>query len=90
MQHRDVHRVYTRRVNSNGGDVMPAICATICKGVQNQLDKSGCYVLDFFRGKPRPIDTHLGYTLKYEASEPITRTIKDKENTNGNEFRQKA
>ena len=50
MPHRDVHRVYTRRVNSNGGDVMPAICATICKGVQNQLDKSGCYVLDFFHG----------------------------------------
>ena len=39
---------------------------------------------DFFRGKPRPIDTHLVDTLKYEASETITRTIKDKENNNVN------
>lgn len=84
MQHREVHRVYTRRVNSNGGDVMPAICASIFKGVQNQMDKSGCYVMDFFRKRPPPIDTHLGDMLKYSPSDTISRTIEDKENTNGN------
>ena len=84
MPHRDIHRVYTRRVNSNGGDVMPAICATICKGVQNQLDKSGCYVLDFFRRRLHPIDTHIGDALKYAASANTTRTIENKEKNNGN------
>lgn len=84
MPHSDVHRVYTRRVNSNGGDVMPAICATICKCIQNQLDRSGCYVLDFFRKSPHLIDTHLGDVLEYAASANTTRTIEDKENNNGN------
>lgn len=55
-------RTYTRRLNSNGGDVAPAICATICKGVQRQLDNSGSYVLEFFRKKKGkveyPLDTH--------------------------------
>ena len=55
-------RAFTRRLNSNGGDVAPAICATICKGVQRQLDNSGSYVLEFFRKKKvkveHPLDTH--------------------------------
>lgn len=84
MPHSDVHRVYTRRVNSNGGDVMPAVCATICKGIQNQLDRSGGYVLDFFRKNSHLIDTHLGDVLEYAASDNTTRTIEDKENNNGN------
>lgn len=41
-------KVYTRRVNSNGGDVAPTITCTISKGMQRQLDNGGGYVLDYF------------------------------------------
>ena len=66
-------RVYTRRVTSNGADVFPAICATICKGVQNKLDKSGCYVLDYFLTKKKdnqhPVDTQSQSVVQYQPSE---------------------
>ena len=41
-------RKYTRRVNSNGEDVMPTICSPFYKGGQRQLDNGGGYVLDYF------------------------------------------
>lgn len=40
---------YTRRTNSNGEDVAPTLTASISKGVQNQLDFGGGYVIDYFR-----------------------------------------
>ena len=49
MPHSETKRQYVRRVNSNGEDVSPTICSTICKGVQRQLDNSGGYVLEFIR-----------------------------------------
>ena len=53
-------RKYTRRVNSNGEDVMPTICSTFYKGVQRQLDNGGGYVLDYFiRTKKETIHTPL-------------------------------
>lgn len=73
MPHSERKRVYTRRVTSNGADVFPAICATICKGVQNQLDKSGCYVLDYYLTKkndnPHPVDTQSKSVVQYRPSE---------------------
>ena len=45
-------KTYTRRVNSNGEDVYPTVCATQYKGVQQQMDRGGYYILDFYRKKP--------------------------------------
>ena len=59
MPHSGATKHYTRRLNSNGGDVAPAICATICKGVQRQLDNAGGYVLDFYKEKPSEILSSL-------------------------------
>jgi len=36
-----------RATNSNGENVAPTICTTICKGTQRQLDNSGSYVLEW-------------------------------------------
>ena len=60
MPHRETQRKYAKRVNSNGEDVSPTICSTICKGVQRQLDNSGAYVLDYIR-------KHL-----VDSSDPLT------------------
>lgn len=49
MPHSETKRYYIRRVNSNGEDVAPTICTTICKGTQRQLDNSGAYVMDYIR-----------------------------------------
>lgn len=49
-----------RRVNSNGEDVYPTVCATQYKGVQAQMDAGGYYILDFQRKKkntPAPFTT---------------------------------
>lgn len=40
-----------RSVNSNGGDVYPTVCSTQSKGVQNQMDNGGYYILSFFKRK---------------------------------------
>lgn len=42
---------YTRRVTSNGEEVYPTVCATHYKGVQQQMDVGGGYVLDYMRRK---------------------------------------
>ena len=93
MPHREARRQYTRRLNSNGGDVAPAICATICKGVQRQLDNSGSYVLDFYRVNATeslcPIESHRHGMIQYTTSETKTRTIKQGEN-NGSKPRQNS
>lgn len=50
------HRKYTRRINSNGEDVYPTVCATQYKMPQQQGDLSGSYVSDYFklsRGRPK-------------------------------------
>ena len=41
-------RKYTRRKNSNGGDVYPTVCATQYKLPQRQGDMQGAYVLEYF------------------------------------------
>lgn len=38
---------YARRVNSNGEDVYPTVCATQYKGVQRQIDVGGYYILEY-------------------------------------------
>lgn len=40
---------YTRRTNSNGEDVAPTLTASIAKGVQNQLDFGGGYVIEHYK-----------------------------------------
>lgn len=47
---RELRRV-RRSVNSNGGDVYPTVCSTQSKGVQNQMDNGGYYILSFFKKK---------------------------------------
>lgn len=49
MPHSDAKRIYIRRVNSNGEDVYPTVCATQYKLPQRQGDNSGAYVLDYIR-----------------------------------------
>lgn len=76
---------YTRRLNSNGGDIAPSICATICKGVQRQLDNAGSYVLDFYRKKvkepPLPFEDFIQCVVVQETtSNQETRTIKQGDN----------
>lgn len=39
---------YTKRVTSDSKDVYPTVCATQYKFPQQQADKSGQYILDFF------------------------------------------
>jgi hypothetical protein len=53
MRHKDeLHpKKYIRRVTSNGEDVYPTVCATQYKGVQQQMDKGGYYILDYLRKK---------------------------------------
>ena len=42
-------RKYTRRVNSNGKDWYPTVCATHYKLPQNEGDTAGAYILDYFK-----------------------------------------
>ena len=39
-------RRYIYRVNSNGEEVYPTVCATQYKGVQQQMDKGGYYIIE--------------------------------------------
>ena len=79
MLHSGATKHYTRRLNSNGGDVAPAICATICKGVQRQLDNSGSYVLDFYREKTSkvlsPLESLNQCVVQCITTNQETRTI---------------
>lgn len=45
---KDTKKTYTRRVNSNGEDVYPTVCATQYKMPQQQGDLSGAYIIDYF------------------------------------------
>ena len=84
MLHSGATKLYTRRLNSNGGDVAPAICATICKGVQRQLDNTGSYVLDFYREKNSkvlsPLESLNQSVVQCMTSNQETRTIKQGDN----------
>lgn len=84
MPHSEAKKRYTRRLNSNGGEVAPAICATICKGVQRQLDNAGSYILDFYRKNGTkslcPIESHHHGVIQYEASDKKTRTTRQGDN----------
>ena len=52
MRHNfDEKWIRVRATNSNGEDVAPTICTTICKGTQRQLDNSGAYALEYKRKK---------------------------------------
>ena len=54
MPHKDKHgKRYTRRVNSNGEDVYPTVCATQYKMPQQQGDLSGAYILDYFKKRKK-------------------------------------
>jgi len=79
MLHSGATKQYTRRLNSNGGDVAPTICTTICKGTQRQLDNAGCYVLDFYREKPSkvlsPLESLDQSVVQCMTSNQETRTI---------------
>ena len=61
-------RRYIKRVNSNGEDVSPSVCACYYKVPQRQADNSGGYVLDFFKAvrdkTTTPIDTQRGDMIK--------------------------
>lgn len=78
------HRVYTRRVNSNGEDVSPSVCACYYKAPQRQADNSGGYVLDFYRKKKTkssdPIESHNQCVVQCSMSNQETRTTKQGEN----------
>lgn len=80
------HREYTRRVNSNGEEVSPSVCASYFKAPQRQADNSGGYVLDFFKGKSRkclyPLETDSESVVQCTATNPDTRTTKQGK-TNG-------
>ena len=68
------HRVYTRRVNSNGEDVSPSVCACYYKAPQRQADNGGGYVLDYFKKNGlHPLDTHSEKMLGYPSSTRTTR-----------------
>ena len=63
MRHKDeLHpKKYIRRVTSNGEDVYPTVCATQYKGVQQQMDKGGYYILDYKvlqKKQPPPFTTY--------------------------------
>ena len=49
MPHKTCNKIYTKRVTSLGESVMPAVCATYYKLPQQQADKSGGYILDYFK-----------------------------------------
>lgn len=54
MPPKDRHgKIYTRRVNSNGEDVYPTVCATQYKMPQQQGDLSGAYILDYFKKRKK-------------------------------------
>lgn len=61
-------RIYTKRVNSNGKDWYPTVCATHYKLPQNEGDTSGAYILDYFlKSKEkalRPVDTRTGCVVE--------------------------
>ena len=42
-------RIYTKRINSNGGEVYPTVCATQYKLPQQQADLQGQYILDYYK-----------------------------------------
>lgn len=69
------HRVYTRRVNSNGEDVAPSVCACYYKAPQRQADNSGGYVLDFFRKSISPLESLDQSVVQCMTSNQETRTI---------------
>ena len=50
---------YTRRINSNGEDVYPTVCATQYKLPQRQGDYSGAYVLDYYKVEHTKVSTPL-------------------------------
>ena len=54
MRHKAIKpptKKYIRRVTSNGEDVYPTVCATQYKGVQQQMDKGGYYILEYVKYK---------------------------------------
>lgn len=59
MPHSGEKLKYIRRVNSNGEDVYPTVCATHYKLPQRQGDNSGAYVLDYIKQKIYSSDTPL-------------------------------
>lgn len=93
MPHSGATKHYTRRLNSNGGDVAPAICATICKGVQRQLDNAGSYVLDFYREKNSkglsPLESLNQSVVQCMTSNQETRT-KEQGDSNGSKSRRNS
>ena len=57
-------KTYTRRVNSNGEDVYPTVCATQYKGVQQQMDRGGItYLISTARNHHLP---PLQLTVRYD------------------------
>ena len=93
MPHSGATKHYTRRLNSNGGDVAPAICATICKGVQRQLDNAGSYVLDFYMEKPSgnlsPLESLNQNVVQCMTSNQETRTT-EQGDSNGSKSRRNS
>ena len=72
MPHRIDSSRYTRRINSNGENVAPSVCACYYKAPQRQADNSGGYVLDFFKRKGKnlpPIDTSSNNVVDYTMSQ---------------------
>lgn len=66
-------KVFIRRVNSNGEDVAPSVCASYYKAPQRQADNSGGYVLDYYyvneNEYSHPVDSLHEDVVQLEPSE---------------------